>query len=131
MSECCMSIAVADPGFPIGGHQPIGGAPTSNAYTFWQKQKKLILLGGHMPVAPPWSHQCIGMSVLEKRAIVKCVLTATLLGLCRYFFKLMFLSFNFFVCSLHHPLAPFLHGPSLKIGIGSSGKVFHGSEETT
>ena len=45
----------------------------------------------------------------------------------------MFLSFNFFCLfpqSLHHSLAPFLHGPSLKIGIGSSGKVFHGSEET-
>ena len=30
---------------------------------------------------------------------------------------------------LHNLLAPFLRGPSLKIGMGSSGKVFHGSEE--
>ena len=75
----------------------------------------------------------IGMSVLEKRAIVKCVLTATVLGLCRSYFYLHFkvLIILLFPPSLHHPLAPFLHGPSLKIGMGSSGKVFHGSEETT
>ena len=23
--------------FPLGGRRPIGGAPTSDAYTFWQK----------------------------------------------------------------------------------------------
>ena len=42
----------------------LGGAPTSNAYTFQQKhmwkQKKLILLGGGegcVLVAPPWIRQ--------------------------------------------------------------------------
>ena len=29
--------AVADPGFPVGGHAPIRGAWTSNVGTFWQK----------------------------------------------------------------------------------------------
>ena len=48
---------VADPGFPVGGgRRPVGGAPTSDAYTFrqkcMQKQKKLILLGGRVPAAP-------------------------------------------------------------------------------
>ena len=32
--------SVADPGFPVGGRRPIGGAPTSNAYTFWQKHMR-------------------------------------------------------------------------------------------
>ena len=36
--------------FPLGGRRPVGEAPTSDAYTFWQKhmrkRKKLILLGG-------------------------------------------------------------------------------------
>ena len=43
---------VADPGFPVGG------APTSNMGTFWQKcmreRKNWILLGG-APAAPPRS----------------------------------------------------------------------------
>ena len=67
------------------------------------------------------------------KEIVKCVLTATVLGLCRYFFLTYIFKFQFsclFPPSLHHPLVPFLHGLSLKIGMGSSGKVFHGSEET-
>ena len=34
-------LSVADPGFPIGGvADPLGGAPTSDAYTFWQKHVK-------------------------------------------------------------------------------------------
>ena len=53
--------SVADPGFPVGGGaDPLGGAPTSDAYTFWQKcmqkQKKWILLGGtcqRHPLDPP------------------------------------------------------------------------------
>ena len=61
-------IAVADPGFPVGGGGPTHwGAPTSDAYTFWQKcmqkRKKLILLGGGGGVraggAPPWIRQWI------------------------------------------------------------------------
>ena len=30
----CVHKPVADPGFPVGGRRPIGGAPTSDAYTF-------------------------------------------------------------------------------------------------
>ena len=51
--------SVVDPGFPVGrGADPLGGAPTSDVYTFWQKRmqkrKKLILLGGGcMPAMPP------------------------------------------------------------------------------
>ena len=45
-----------------------------------------------------------------------------------YIFKFIFSCL--FPPSLHHPLSPFLHGLSLKIGMGSSGKMFHGSEET-
>ena len=26
--------------FPLGGCQPVGGAPTSDAYTFWQKRMR-------------------------------------------------------------------------------------------
>ena len=42
---------MADPGFPVGGGaDPLGGAPTSDAYTFrrkrMRKRKKSILLGG-------------------------------------------------------------------------------------
>ena len=41
-----MSVLVADPGFPIGGHGPIGGAWTSDVGAFWQKcvqkQKNLV-----------------------------------------------------------------------------------------
>ena len=40
----------------------------------------------------------IGRSVLEKKEIVKCVLTAIVLGLCRYLTYV----FNFLVCFLHH-----------------------------
>ena len=29
------SLPVADPGFPIGGMHPLGGAWTSNVGTFW------------------------------------------------------------------------------------------------
>ena len=47
---------VADPGFPVGG------APTSDTYTFWRKhmrkRKKLILLGGARRRRPPWIRQC-------------------------------------------------------------------------
>ena len=36
--------------FPLGGRRPVGGAPTSDVYTFplkhMRKGKKLILLGG-------------------------------------------------------------------------------------
>ena len=51
---------VADPGFPVGGgHQPVGGALTSDTYTFRQKcmrkQKKLILFGGACRRCPPGS----------------------------------------------------------------------------
>ena len=31
------TIAVADPGFPVGGCGPIGGAWTSDMGAFWQK----------------------------------------------------------------------------------------------
>ena len=32
------TYTVADPGFPIeGGTDPLGGAPTSDVSTFWQK----------------------------------------------------------------------------------------------
>ena len=45
--------------FPLGGCQAIGGTPTSDIGAFWQKhmqkQKNWILLGGHMPEAPPGS----------------------------------------------------------------------------
>ena len=49
----CLKVkqkSVADPGFPIGGAPTHwGGAPTTDAYTFWQKhmrkRKKWILLG--------------------------------------------------------------------------------------
>ena len=69
---------------------------------------------------------------VRKKRKVKCVLTAIVLGLCRYFLTYVF-KFKFSCLippSLHHLLAPFLCGLSLKIGMGSSGKVFHGSEET-
>ena len=56
LEEVSCSIAVADPGFPVGG----GGAPTSNVGTFqpkhMRKQKNWILLGGtHQwrPLDPP------------------------------------------------------------------------------
>ena len=46
--------------FPLGVPRPVGGAPTSDAYTFrWKhmrKQKKLILLGGRAGGAP-WIRQ--------------------------------------------------------------------------
>ena len=29
------TIAVVDPGFPVGGHAPVGGAWTSDAGAFW------------------------------------------------------------------------------------------------
>ena len=52
-----LTLPVVDPGFPIGG------VPTSNAYTFWQKhmrkQKKLILLGAACTSGAPWIHQCL------------------------------------------------------------------------
>ena len=36
--ECrTIPLTVADPGFPVGGRRPVGGVPTSNMYTFWQK----------------------------------------------------------------------------------------------
>ena len=50
-----------------------------------------------------------------------------------WFMQVFNLHCNFlclFPPSLHHLLAPFLHGLSLKIGMGSLGKVFYGSEET-
>ena len=37
----CIYYTVADPGFPIGGapsHWGLGGAPTSDVGTFWQKR---------------------------------------------------------------------------------------------
>ena len=39
MEKMLYTSAVADPGFPIGGggRRPIGGVPTPDAYTFWQK----------------------------------------------------------------------------------------------
>ena len=64
--------SVADPGYSVGGADPLGGggAPTSDAYTFRQKQmrkrKKLILLGG-APAAPPGSAN-------EHNALVKKIL---------------------------------------------------------
>ena len=30
-------MAVADPGFPIGGHGPVGGVWTPDVGIFWQK----------------------------------------------------------------------------------------------
>ena len=50
-----------------------------------------------------------------------------------WFMQVFNLHFKFsclFPPSFHHLLAPFLCGLSLKIGMRSSGKVFHGSEET-
>ena len=44
--------------FPLGGCQPIGGVPTSDAHTFWQKRvkmKEMDPVGGGVPVAPPGS----------------------------------------------------------------------------
>ena len=50
---------MADPGFPVGGRRAVGGAPTSDVGTFWQKhmqkQKKWIPLRGEALVAPPGS----------------------------------------------------------------------------
>ena len=42
--------------FPLGGHQAIGGAPTSNMGTFWQNMCENERIGSHwgcMLVAPP------------------------------------------------------------------------------
>ena len=50
-----------------------------------------------------------------------------------WFMQVFNLHFEFsclFPPSFHHLPAPFLCGLSLKIGMRSSGKVFHGSEET-
>ena len=48
---------MADPGFPVGGGaEPLGGVPTSDVGTFWQKcmrkQKNWILLGGRAGGTP-------------------------------------------------------------------------------
>ena len=53
-------MAVADPGFPVGGgRRAAGGATTSDVGTFRQKcmrkRKNWILLGGRAPAAPPGS----------------------------------------------------------------------------
>ena len=75
----------------------------------------------------------IGRSVLEKKEIVKCVLTAIVLGLWYFVYAGISYVFKFsclFPPSFHHLLAPFLCGLSLKIGMRSLGKVFHGSEES-
>ena len=48
--ECYIPLQWRIQDFPLGGRRPVGGAPTSDVYTFRQKhmrkQKKLILLGG-------------------------------------------------------------------------------------
>ena len=58
---------MGDPGFPIGGHQAVWGAPTSDAGTFRQKHmrkwKNWILLGGRAstgsaPLDPPIIAKC-------------------------------------------------------------------------
>ena len=45
--------------FPLGGHRPVGGVPTSDAYAFQQKcmwkRKNWILLGGARQRRPPGS----------------------------------------------------------------------------
>ena len=51
-------IPVADPGFPVGGRRPVGGAPTFNVYAFqWKhaKMKELDPVGGCAPAVPPGS----------------------------------------------------------------------------
>ena len=51
-------LAVADPGFPIGGGANLRRIHFS-AKRMW-KWKKLILLGGHAPRRPPWIRQWLG-----------------------------------------------------------------------
>ena len=51
---------VADPGFPIGGHRPVG-VPTSDIGVFWgkrvQQRKNWGPLGGAHAGAAPWIRQ--------------------------------------------------------------------------
>ena len=66
-------LTVADPGFPIGGALTRRGAPTSDAYTFWQKRKKLILLGGgRRRRPPPQIRQCLSQFGVENTDFFTC-----------------------------------------------------------
>ena len=63
-------LAVADPGFPVGGRQPHRGAPTPKAATFqiffYVKQKNLDPLGGGAaapPLDPPMFGTYAGLVV--------------------------------------------------------------------
>ena len=53
LREGVVPITVADPGFPVGGRRPHGGAPTPEAATFrkicMSKRKNLDPWGGGAP----------------------------------------------------------------------------------
>ena len=50
-------MAVADPGFPVGGHQPVGGGTNLQRVHFlgktYVKMKEIDPVGGGRAAAPP------------------------------------------------------------------------------
>ena len=63
-------MAVADPGFPIGGCRPVGGAANLRrvhcSVKTYAKTKEIDPVGGHMPAVPPWICQCMVVSELAR-----------------------------------------------------------------
>ena len=61
-------FAVADPGFPVGGCQPHGGANSWGGYiskNLYVKTKELGPLGGRAPAAPPGSANVLGWKKVQ------------------------------------------------------------------